>query len=188
MPQVAPRAEHAGSLGAARGRGGADVHRTTVRGVAKDLTQEAPNPTVEDIEFEFRLKPSDDEHLEPYILAFDGEVNLWDDDVGRERVVGTISGHRIDLVSAMHDGLTQGEILECLTPEIADFADTVLQNSRCMLPSSEGDTLEQEPCDCLVYIARLWVEPQYRSQGMGSALLRRLAATIDTGDQTNSVP
>lgn len=134
---------------------------------------------MEDLEFEFHLKPADEEQLGPYILAFEGEASIWDDDTARERVVGTISGHRVDLVSAIHDGVGQTEILECLTPEIADFAEAVLHDSRCMLPRSEDDTLDQEPCDCLVYIARLWVEPEFRSQGMGSALLRRLGATID---------
>jgi len=143
------------------------------------LTRKDSNLTVEDIELEFRLKPADEGQLGPYILAFEGEASVWDDDIACERVVGTISGHRIDLVSATYDGIGQAEILECLTPEIADFADTVLRDSRCILPASEDNTLNQEPCDCLVYIARLWVAPEYRSQGMGSALLRRLGASID---------
>jgi len=144
-----------------------------------DANREATYSTVDDIEFEFRLKPADDEQLGRYILAFEGEASIWDDGAARERVVGNISGHRVDLVSAIHDGMTQTEILECLTPEIADFAQAVLPDSRCMLPPSADDTLDQEPCDCLVYIARLWVEPDQRAQGVGSALLRRLGATID---------
>jgi GNAT superfamily N-acetyltransferase len=144
-----------------------------------DAISEPPYSKMDETEFEFRLKPVDDESLGRYILAFDGEACVWDEQAARERVVGTISGYRVDLVSAIYDGLSQAEVLESLTPEIADFGQAVLKDSRCMLPPSEEQTLDQEPCDCLVYIARLWVEPGYRGQGMGSALLRRLGATID---------
>jgi len=134
---------------------------------------------VEDLEFEFTLKPDSDESLGRFVLGFEGLARVWDDESGEERHAGTIRGHRIDLVSALHDGLSQQELLECLTPEIAEFAQVVLGDRQCLLPGSEAESLGPEDCDGLVYVSELWVEPPYRSRGIGSELLRRLGSTID---------
>lgn len=131
------------------------------------------------LEFEFSLKPESDESLGRYVLGFEGQARVWDDETGEERQAGTIRGHRIDLVSAFHDGLGQQELLESLTPEIAEFAGVVLGDRQCLLPASEAEALAPEDCDGLVYVAELWVEPPYRGRGIGSELLRRLGSTID---------
>lgn len=132
-----------------------------------------------EVEFEFTLKPDPDGSLGRYVLGFEGQARVWDDAVGEERRAGTIRGHRIDLVSAVHDGLGQQELLECLTPEIAEFAGVVLGDGRCLLPELEAESLAPEECDGLVYVAELWVEPPYRGRGLGGELLRRLGSTID---------
>ncbi|MGA7980407.1 MAG: GNAT family N-acetyltransferase [Chromatiaceae bacterium] len=134
--------------------------------------------TMDEIEFEFTLRPDPDPTLGRYVLAFEGRASGWDDTIGDERQIGNIRGHRVDLVTAVSDRLDQVELLESLTPEIADFSHVVLADSRCLLPS----TAEEEPpteCDCLVYIAELWVEPEYRGRGIGTRFLQRLGATID---------
>lgn len=131
------------------------------------------------IEFAFTLRPDPDPQIGQYVLAFEGVATAWDDAVGDDRPVGQIRGHRIDLVSALHDGLGQGPLLDSLTPEIADFAAAVLAGGPCLLPASELSGLGAEECDGLVYIAELWVEPDFRGRGVGAALLYRLGATID---------
>jgi GNAT superfamily N-acetyltransferase len=136
-------------------------------------------PAPEGIELELTLRPDPDASLGRYILGFEGQARVWDDAQGEERPVGTIRGHRIDLVSALHDGLGQQEILESLTPEIAEFAGAVLGDTQCLLPACEADSLTAEDCDGLVYVAELRVEPGYRGRGIGSELLRRLGSTID---------
>jgi GNAT superfamily N-acetyltransferase len=133
----------------------------------------------EDIEFAFSLKPDPDQHIGHYVLAFEGHASAWDEDLSDERPVGQIRGHRIDLVSALQDGIGQEVLLEALTPEIAEFAGTVLGDERCLLPAAELDGLEPTDCDCIVYIAELWVEPEFRGLGVGTTLLYRLGATID---------
>jgi GNAT superfamily N-acetyltransferase len=135
----------------------------------------------EDIEFVFTLKPDPAPEIGHYVIAFEGQATAWDDGVGDDRPVGHIRGHRIDLVSALHDGVAQDALLESLTPEIADFAREVLSDGRCLLPADVLAELAAEECDCLVYIAELWVEPGFRGNGVGTTLLRRLGATIDLG-------
>lgn len=134
---------------------------------------------MDDIELEFSLRPDIDGALSPYVLEFEGAAKLWDEDASAERPVAAIRGHRIDLAAALHDGITQDELLECLTPEIAEFADTVLGGRRCLLPASTEETLEPTDCDGLVYIAELMVEPGFRNRGIGTELLRRLGSTLD---------
>lgn len=133
----------------------------------------------DDIEFAFTLRPDPDPAMGQYVLAFEGQATAWDDDIGDDRPVGQIRGHRIDLVSALHDGLGQDVLLESLTPEIADFAQAVLSDGRCLLPAVELSGLAAEECDGVVYIAELLVEPGFRGRGVGTTLLHRLGATID---------
>jgi GNAT superfamily N-acetyltransferase len=133
----------------------------------------------DDIDLAFTLKPDPDAAIGQYVLAFEGQATAWDEGLGDDRPAGHIRGHRIDLVSALSDGIGQGELLESLTPEIADFAQAVLGDGRCLLPATEESGLVAEACDCLVYIAELWVEPDFRGGGIGTTLLRRLGATID---------
>ncbi len=82
----------------------------------------------DDNEFVFTLKPDPDPEIGQYVIAFEGQATAWDDDIGDDRPVGHIRGHRIDLVSALHDGLGQDALLESLTPEIDDFAQAVLSD------------------------------------------------------------
>jgi len=56
----------------------------------------------DDNEFVFTLKPDPDPEIGQYVIAFEGQATAWDDDIGDDRPVGHIRGHRIDLVSALH--------------------------------------------------------------------------------------
>ena len=125
---------------------------------AELFVSEVDNPMEDhsnDIEFAFTLKPDPDPEMGQYVLAFEGHATAWDDAVGDDRPVGHIRGHRIDLVSALHDGLRQDALLESLTPEIADFAQAVLSDGRCLLPAAALSGLAAEECDCVAYIAEL---------------------------------
>ena len=137
------------------------------------------NDQPSDIEFAFTLRPETDPEIGQYVLAFEGQATTWDDEAGDERPVGHIRGHRIDLVSALHDGLPREGLLESLTPEIAEFAQAMLRDGPCLLPAVELSGLAAEECDCIVYIGELWVEPGFRGSGVGTTLLRRLGSTID---------
>jgi GNAT superfamily N-acetyltransferase len=132
----------------------------------------------QEIEIEFTLRPAPDPTLGRYVLAFEGRASAWDESIADERQIGTIRGHRVDLVTAVSGELDQVELLESLTPEIADFSHIVLADARCILPPAAQEEPPTE-CDCLVYIAELWVEPEYRGRGVGTLFLKRLGATID---------
>jgi len=134
---------------------------------------------MDDIELEFSLKPEADEALSPFVLAFEGIAKIWDEQAAEERSAAVIRGHRVDLAAALHDGIGQEQILESLTPEIADFADQVLGGRRCLLPASPAAALDPTECDGLVYVSELWVEPELRGRGIGSELVRRLGSTLD---------
>ncbi|HHH40192.1 MAG TPA: N-acetyltransferase [Sedimenticola sp.] len=129
-------------------------------------------------ELEFTIRTDPDETLGQYVLLFEGKAITWNDEASEEQPVATIQGHRIDLAAALHDGLTPAEILHSLTPEIDEFAETVLKDGKCLLPPDAEHPAGSE-CECLVYISTLNVEPGFRGQGLGTRLLRRLGSTID---------
>jgi len=134
--------------------------------------------TPDDHEYEFSLKPNPDEELGQYVLGFWGKAVSWSD-AGEEQVVGEISGHRIDIALAVHDGFDPVLLFDSVVPEIADFAETVLRNKACILPESADGEVEQTNCECLVFISELKVSAAHRGQGVGSALLRRMGRMID---------
>jgi len=132
----------------------------------------------EQLEYEFSLKPNPDEVLGQYVLGFLGKAVYWDD-VGEEHTVGELRGHRIDLASAAHDGHDPALLFDSVVPEISDFAETVLNNSECILPESPDESIERAECECLVFISELMVDETHRGHGVGSALLRRMGTMID---------
>lgn len=141
-----------------------------------DQMQEPQTP--DDLDFEFSLKPNPDEELGQYVLGFWGKAIYWDD-AGEDRVVGEISGHRLDIALAVHDGFEPSLLFDSIVPEIADFAETVLRNKSCILPESADAEVPQADCECLVFISELKVDLSHRGQGLGSALLRRMGRMID---------
>ena len=58
------------------------------------------NSINEDAEFEFSLKPASDPEFSHYLLHFFGKATCWDDSIAEDKVVGEISGHRLDLAAA----------------------------------------------------------------------------------------
>lgn len=134
--------------------------------------------TPDELEYEFFLRPNPDEELGHYVLGFLGKAVYWDHS-GDERIVGELSGHRIDIALAVHDGYDTTQLFDSVVPEIADFAETVLNDKECILPESVDEKIEQAECECLVFISELKVAPQHRGHGVGSDLLRRMGRMID---------
>lgn len=132
-----------------------------------------------DLQFEFHLKPDEQTGLAEYVIAFEGEVRCWDEVALVDRVVAELRGRRIDLVAALAGGMSQAELFDTLTSELAEFSETVLQDEACLLPSSELEALPAEICECVVFVAELRVDPDYRGRGLGSQLLQRMAEMLD---------
>jgi GNAT superfamily N-acetyltransferase len=47
------------------------------------------------------------------------------------------------------------------------------------LPPFELESLEEEICECIVFISELRIDPKYRGRGLGSQLLKRTAGMLD---------
>jgi GNAT superfamily N-acetyltransferase len=135
-----------------------------------------------DIELEFSLRPDPDEDLGRYVLHFEGKALGWSDEAAEEQTLGEIRGQRLDLATAEHDGFDRALMLESISPEVADFSETVLGDSACLLPASELEAVEAIECACIVYVSELRVVPELRGKGIGSALLKRMGTMIDLHD------
>jgi GNAT superfamily N-acetyltransferase len=141
----------------------------------------AQSPALEDVEYEFTLKPDTDETLSQYILHFHGWAQLWDDQALEERTIAEISGLRLDLASAHADGYMDDDILELISSDVADFSDVVLHHQNCLV-ARDVDTEEKVECGCLVFINEIEVDENFRGHGLGSTLIRRLPSMIDVSD------
>jgi GNAT superfamily N-acetyltransferase len=136
----------------------------------------------DDIEYRFSLNQDTDPQLGPYLVNFFGSTCRWDPETDSERPLAEIRGQRLAIATALDDGLEQGELLDSVSAELSEFSATVLQDRRCLLPSSQAPELASQECECLVYVAELRVDDDWRGQGLGSALLGRLATMLDIGD------
>ena len=135
----------------------------------------------EPLDYEFSLSPNRLSGAESYVTTFRGTARGWDDDLGDERQAGSIRGQRIDLAAARHDGVDRVELLESISPEIADFATKMLDgDGHCPLGMQlDGMDTVAGLCDCLVYIESIEVEQELRGQHVGTELIRRCAELLD---------
>jgi GNAT superfamily N-acetyltransferase len=137
---------------------------------------------LENIEIEFSIRHGDDEHTGQYVLDFEGRALVWDDEEAADIKIGYITGYRIDLSSAQFDNLDLRELLDSVSSELSDFANTMMPDDRCILAETEDRVHEEKECDCIVYISQLVIDPEFRGHGVGSALLRKMGAMIDVTD------
>ncbi len=132
------------------------------------------------IEYRFSLRPNPDPELGHYVMEFTGEAVYWDEQLGEERVVAELEGYRVDLAAAVIDQLDQSQLLESVTPEIADFAAAVLGGQGCRYIDPATDRPDsQRPCDGLIYIHRILVDPEMRGQNIGTQLIRRIGEMLN---------
>lgn len=138
------------------------------------------NDLLETLEFEFSIKPFTDEELTHYVIEFVGKAILWDDDLGEDRVVGVIRGHRIDFAQARFDGMNPQKLADSISPDISDFMLNVFPDGECYVSDNQpGNTCPKKKCSGMIYIDEIMVEPEYRSQGIGAELLKRMSEMID---------
>ena len=132
------------------------------------------------LEYEFSIKPFQDEELTHYVMEFLGKAIFWDDELGEDKVIGTIRGHRIDFAQARFDGLNAEQLTDSVSPDLSDFMTRVFPEGECYL--SDGDpknVCPRKKCSGLIYIDEIQVEPAYRSRGIGTELLKRMSEMID---------
>jgi len=127
-------------------------------------------------EFEFTIRPQSDVALAQYVIYFTGLARCWDDELADEKQVGEIDGVRIDIAAAEVDGLNIDEIIESVSPELAEFRAKAFKDGKCLLPNKNNQLSE---CESLVFIDRLYIEPEFRGRGLGSELMRRMSQMID---------
>jgi GNAT superfamily N-acetyltransferase len=135
---------------------------------------------LEDLEFEFTLKSHSVESLEPFVILFSGHVSGWDENAGDDRVLGNISGFRINLKSARAQGMNQHKLLEQLSAEIADFSETVLGDEAALSTIHTGmQCVAEKQCNYLIYVSEISIEREFRCMGLGSTLLSKIPVMMD---------
>ena len=134
---------------------------------------------LQELEFEFSIKPSDIEKFSHILLDFEGQAILWDDDEDEEIVVARLKGHRLDLASGRKLFGELQELFDSISPEISDLGQHIITNNNCYIESFSKDEPETTPCASLVYIDELVVEPKYRNRSIGTEMLKRMSEVVD---------
>jgi GNAT superfamily N-acetyltransferase len=137
-----------------------------------------PLELLSELELEFSIKPSDDEVFRDLLIIFQGRASLLDDE-GDEKVVATLHGQRLDIARArvLFDDLQ--DLFDSISPEISDLGTHIISDNNCFVESFSAGEPEQTPCDSLVYIDTLVVEPEYRNHGIGTEMLKRMSQVVD---------
>lgn len=135
-----------------------------------------------DFEYHFSLAEDPNPEYGRHLIAFSGRICWWDPELDAERPLALIRGQRLALAAALEEGLEQGMLLDSISAELSEFSEIVLKDERCLLPSTETPQLASIECECLIYVAELRVEKDWRSRGLGSALLRHLGSMLDVTD------
>lgn len=137
----------------------------------------ADNP---ELEFEFSLKPDEDAEFSHCLLHFVGNAVQWNDDTAEDIVVGTITGHRLDLASSRAMKIDFQHFLESVSSQLSDLGQRVFDGEgTCMLEANEIDGTGSRECDCLVYVEEIIVHPERRGEHIGTYLLQRMSESID---------
>ncbi len=133
---------------------------------------------LDELEFEFSLKTSDSTEFSHLLVDFKGEAVYWDADAD-ERVISSLKGHRIDLSVARKQFNDLQELFDSISPEISDLGTHIISNNNCFIECCSRDEPETTPCAGLVYIDEILVEKEFRNQGVGTEMLKRMSEIID---------
>lgn len=133
---------------------------------------------LQNLEFEFSLKPSDSEEFTHLLVDFKGEAITWDDDA-EEIVVAQLKGHRLDLSVARKSFNNIQELFDSISPEISDLGSHIVKDNNCFVECCSKDEDEKTPCGGLVYIDELVVDQGYRNQRIGTEMLKRMSEIVD---------
>lgn len=132
------------------------------------------------LEFEFSLKPDEDPEFSHCLLHFVGKALQWDDDTAEDIVVGTITGHRLDLAIARTMKIDFQYFLESVSSQLSDLGQRVFDGKgTCLLKSDDVDGARMKECDCLVYVEEIIVHPERRGEHIGTYLFQRMSESID---------
>ena len=133
-----------------------------------------------ELEFEFSLKPDESAEFSHVLLHFVGKAILWDDDSAEDLVVGTITGHRLDLATSRVMNIDFHYFLESVSSQVSDLGQRVFDGEgTCMLEASEIDGTSAHECDCLIYVEEIIVHPEHRGELIGTYLFQRMSESID---------
>lgn len=131
-----------------------------------------------DLEFEFSLRPSDNQEMDNLLVDFKGQAIIWDDDA-EEKVVASLKGHRLDLSSARKTYSNIQELFDSISPEISDLGLHIISNNNCFIECCSKDEGQQTACGSLVYIDELIVEQNFRNRSIGTEMLKRMSQIVD---------
>ncbi len=134
---------------------------------------------LQELEFEFSLKPSDTDEFSNLLLDFNGQAIAWDDDDAEEKVVAELKGHRLDISSARKVYHDIQELFDSISPEISDLGSHIISDNNCFVECCSKDEPEHTPCGSLVYIDELVVDQHFRNRNIGTEMLKRMSQIVD---------
>lgn len=137
------------------------------------------NDSTDDLEFEYRLKPTDMEEFADYLLEFDGKALAWSDEAADLVPVGQIEGYRLNLCAARADGLDLDLFFDSINAELSEFKQAVCPGEHHVLSADDALGLENVECEGLVYVSKVLVDDEYRGHQIGTRLLRKMSEIVD---------
>jgi len=132
-----------------------------------------------ELEFEFSIKPSDNETFGHLLLYFDGKALLWDDESGEDIVVARINGTRIDISLARKTFDNLQELFDSISQDVSDLGLHILSDNNCYVEAFSKSEQEETICSALVYIDEIIVDKKYRNKNIGREMLKRMSSIID---------
>lgn len=131
-----------------------------------------------ELEFEFSIKPSDIESFSDILFTFNGRAIAYDDDAEAIQVARLL-GHRLDIALARRQFDSLQELFDSISPEISDLGRHIITDNNCFVECCSKDEPEETPCQSLIYVDELVVEPDWRNAGIGTEMLKRMSQVVD---------
>ncbi len=132
-----------------------------------------------ELEFEFSLKPSTLESFSHLMIDFEGQALIWDDELADDQVVAHVKGHRIDLATARTAFADFQQLFDSISPEISELGSHIIRDNNCFVECCSRDEDEKTACGSLLYIDELVVERAYRNRRIGTEMLKRMSQMLD---------
>jgi len=132
-----------------------------------------------ELEFEFSIRPSNNELYGHLLVNFEGKAILWDDESGEDITVARITGMRIDITLARKAFDDLHDLFDSISQDISDLGSHILSNNNCYVEAFGRSEKEETTCSALIFIEELIVEKKFRNNHIGQEMLKRMSGVVD---------